>query len=419
MNDDTIKVLLIEDNPADVFLILELLTAQKERTFSIENSERLADGLTRISKDNVHVVLLDLLLPDSEGLQTFEKVKSSAPYVPVIIMTGTSDENIAIEAMKKGAQDYLVKGQVDSRLLTRSIYYAIERKKLEEQLRAVTITDDLTGLFNRRGFFTLSDQQRKLADRTKRKMYLLYLDLNHMKQINDKFGHKEGDQALCDTANILKRTFRQSDIIARIGGDEFVVLLTEPVEADIENIVNNHLHDNLETHNKQAGRSFQITISTGIVPYDPEYPCSIGNLLSRADDQMYEDKKRIYEIEIKAAMSEKVTERRTYKRVKINSNCHAKLDNSSDITIKDISFGGICIETSQEISPDEMQTIDLVCDNEKITLRSIPVPDSTQGTVEKSEGTADCYVVRLRFTGLSNSDIRSLESILNRFSKSL
>ncbi len=111
MNNDTIKILLIEDNPTDVYLIRDMLKQVNGETFSIENSERLEEGLTGLSKEKFHVVLLDLILPDSEGLQTFEKLKLSAPNVPVIIMTGISDESTAIEAMKKGAQDYLERGR--------------------------------------------------------------------------------------------------------------------------------------------------------------------------------------------------------------------------------------------------------------------------------------------------------------------
>ena len=416
MNNDNIYILLIEDNPADVILIREMLRQAKTKKFSIENCERLADGLTGLSKEKIHVVLLDLMLPDSEGLETFKRVISSAPHVPVIIMTGISDENIAIEAMKKGAQDYLVKGQVDSRLLTRSIYYAIERNKLEEQLRAVAITDVLTGILNRRGFFTLAEQQRKVADRAKRKMYLLYLDLNQMKKINDMHGHKAGDQALCDTAYILKKTFRESDIIARIGGDEFAVLLTEPAEPDLKNIIIEHVQTNVKAFNEKAAGNYQLSLSIGLVQYDPKHPCSLDVMLSRADEQMYEDKKRYFETGILSTLNEKITEKRRHRRFKIKGNCHAELDNSDNIAIKDISFGGICLKASQEISSDNFHTVDLYCENDKITLKSVLVPGSATKVKENNETTTAQHEIRLKFMDLSTTNIQSLESILSRFS---
>ena len=167
-----------------------------------------------------------------------------------------------------------------------------EQKKMEEMLREAAITDTLTGLFNRRGFFTLAEQQISLAERNKRNMLLLFLDLNNMKSINDTFGHREGDQALIDTALILKKTFRASDIIARIGGDEFAVLLAERSEPDIEHVIFGHIQNNLKVHNEQGGRAYQLSLSTGTAYFDPERPCTVGDLLSIADAKMYEEKKR-------------------------------------------------------------------------------------------------------------------------------
>jgi diguanylate cyclase (GGDEF)-like protein/PAS domain S-box-containing protein len=165
-----------------------------------------------------------------------------------------------------------------------------KRKMMEERLKEAAITDELTGLLNRRGFYTVADQQCKLADRTKRSMTLLYIDLDGMKTINDELGHQTGDQALKDMAVILKKTFRGSDVIARMGGDEFSVLLTEPSES-AESAVTHHLHDNICRHNETAGRNFELLISLGISYYNPRKPCSIENLLMEADSSMYEDKK--------------------------------------------------------------------------------------------------------------------------------
>jgi len=166
-----------------------------------------------------------------------------------------------------------------------------EQKKMEEMLREAAITDALTGLFNRRGFLTLAEQQIHLAQRNKRNMALIFLDLNNMKQINDKFGHKEGDRALIDTANLLRRTFRESDIMARMGGDEFAVLLTEPSKRDIDHIIFEHIHRNLKSHNEQSDRAYRLSFSMGIAHYDPERPSSVGDLLTVADTMMYKEKK--------------------------------------------------------------------------------------------------------------------------------
>jgi two-component system cell cycle response regulator len=167
-----------------------------------------------------------------------------------------------------------------------------ERKKMEKKLREAAITDELTGLFNRRGFFTLGEQQCRLADRLNSRVSLLYLDLDGFKTINDELGHKTGDEALIDTATILKNTFRKSDIIARIGGDEFAVLLTEPSETRAEQVVVTHVREKFSLHNKQGGRNYKLLLSIGMAHYDPGHPCSVDQLLNKADALMYEDKRQ-------------------------------------------------------------------------------------------------------------------------------
>jgi two-component system cell cycle response regulator len=167
-----------------------------------------------------------------------------------------------------------------------------ERKRMEKKLADAAITDELTGLFNRRGFFTLGEQQCRLADRHSKCMSLLYIDLDGFKNINDELGHQTGDEALLDTANILRKTFRKSDIIARIGGDEFAVLLTEPSETPAEDVIIAHVMERFSLHNKQGGRKYELLLSIGMAHYDPERPCSIDQLLNKADALMYDDKRR-------------------------------------------------------------------------------------------------------------------------------
>jgi diguanylate cyclase (GGDEF)-like protein len=130
-----------------------------------------------------------------------------------------------------------------------------------------------------------------LADRNKRKMYLTYLDLDGLKAINDVLGHKAGDQALLDAAGVLRKVFRKSDVVARIGGDEFAVLLTEPSQTDVDTVIIKHIRAKLEIYNKQVSRGYELLFSVGVTHYDPENPSSIDELLTRADKLMYEDKK--------------------------------------------------------------------------------------------------------------------------------
>lgn len=165
------------------------------------------------------------------------------------------------------------------------------RKKAEEQLRELSLLDELTGLTNRRGFYLLAKQQIKVADRSKRGLVLIFADMDGMKNINDTFGHKEGDRALIDAAGIIKGAFRASDIIARLGGDEFIALSVEASEESKENIMA-RLHENLEAHNLETGKPYKLSISIGITIYDPAAPCTLDELIERGDKLMYENKQK-------------------------------------------------------------------------------------------------------------------------------
>jgi diguanylate cyclase (GGDEF)-like protein/PAS domain S-box-containing protein len=166
-----------------------------------------------------------------------------------------------------------------------------ERKRAEALVRLLSLTDDLTGLYNRRGFLTLAEQELKLAARTKRRMYLLFVDLDGMKWINDTLGHQEGDRAIRDAAALLKHTYRESDIIARIGGDEFAVLVHEARKED-ERALTSRLERNLAAHNGKENQLFNLSLSIGVVSCDAADPCSLEVLLDRADRLMYEEKQR-------------------------------------------------------------------------------------------------------------------------------
>ena len=166
-----------------------------------------------------------------------------------------------------------------------------ERKYMEEEIRALAITDPLTGLYNRRGFITLAEQQLKIAERTKNRLLLLFADLDHMKWINDHLGHVKGDEALIEAADVFKEVFREADIFARVGGDEFAVLA---LGSTMENsdILKDRLQQQISIHNNRENRNYDLSISIGMVYSDSQSPSSLDELMSRADALMYEDKKR-------------------------------------------------------------------------------------------------------------------------------
>ncbi len=164
-----------------------------------------------------------------------------------------------------------------------------DRKMMEEELRALSLIDELTDLYNRRGFLTLAEQQLRIADRSKRQQSLLFADLDNLKWINDTLGHKEGDQALIDTAHILRETFRKSDIIARIGGDEFVLLAID-TPSTYTKLLSSRLQQAVHAHNQAANRPFTLSISLGITHYHPGQSRSVDELIAEADELMYQQK---------------------------------------------------------------------------------------------------------------------------------
>jgi diguanylate cyclase (GGDEF)-like protein/PAS domain S-box-containing protein len=200
--------------------------------------------------------------------------------------------NFELEVFTKTGKtkNVLLSATLDGEVLSGMIMDITERKQMEEKLRAMSFTDELTGLYNRRGFFIMIEQQLKMAKRMRRRTLLLYIDVDNLKKINDTLGHQEGDLALIEIANILKETYRESDIIARIGGDEFAVYPAGSTE-DCADIITARLGKNLELHNLKREGGYKLSISFGIACYNPENPSSIDELLAQADKLMYEQKK--------------------------------------------------------------------------------------------------------------------------------
>lgn len=165
-----------------------------------------------------------------------------------------------------------------------------KRKLLEQKMEKESVTDELTGLLNRRGFFSFAEKQLKIAIREKHDIFLLYADLDNMKQINDTLGHELGDKALIETAEVLRSTFRNSDIYARIGGDEFIVLMISDTERDSKDSITRRLQQHIEVNNQQADRAFDLSISTGVALFDHNNPAELEEMIKEADALMYSAK---------------------------------------------------------------------------------------------------------------------------------
>jgi diguanylate cyclase (GGDEF)-like protein len=283
------KVLLVEDNPGDKRLVQEAFREIADLQSEIVHCETVKQALESLAAGRPDVALIDLGLPDAQGLEAVRRIHDAAPEVPLVVLTVLNDESLGIQALKEGAQDYLIKTHIDWRTIWRALCYAIERQRVQIELLHLSFNDDLTGLYNRRGFLTLTQHQIKLACRTGKFFLVAFIDLDGLKQINDTFGHQEGNHALVETANILRDSFRQCDILARIGGDEFAVFVADATQ-DNGDIVKQRVQQKLELCNTDPSRRYQLSFSVGVVPANGSNGCDIEQILVQADAAMYEQK---------------------------------------------------------------------------------------------------------------------------------
>ena len=291
MNDKHIKVLLIEDNPGDVRLIREILAEVRGARFDLECADRLSAGLERLAAGGIDVILLDLGLPDSQGFDTFSKVYAQSPQAPILLLTGLDDEALAVQAVQQGAQDYLVKGQVDGNLLVRAMRYAIERKRAEEIIRQLAYHDSLTGLPNRRLFNERLNLEMAHARRNQHKLTVMLLDLDNFKEVNDTLGHSIGDLLLQAVGERLRSLLRESDTVARMGGDEFMLILPEIAGGEDADKVAVKILEAFRKPFVFDGHETRITTSVGIALY-PDDGEDGDTLMKNADIAMYRAKDR-------------------------------------------------------------------------------------------------------------------------------
>ena len=196
-------------------------------------------------------------------------------------------------------QVYIVIIAISAALLLAVIAGAIKgsstikkQQELEKKLYEKSITDDLTGLLNRRGFFLMAEKQVQLSKRMGNKFAILYADMDNLKRINDTLGHKVGDQALVEMSSLLELIFRAADVIGRLGGDEFAILLSSSAEVDDESLITQRIEENLLEFNRKSGKSYDLSISVGIAKYDPDRGSSLDQLMAEADTLMYKEKQQ-------------------------------------------------------------------------------------------------------------------------------
>jgi diguanylate cyclase (GGDEF)-like protein len=298
------SLLLVEDNPQDAALYTAMLrsTALSE-LFTVKAVGRLSQCVAALAQGSPACVLLDLGLPDAEGVEGVGRIRIIAPDVPIVVLTGNDDESVGLNALQSGAQDYLVKGRVDSQVLARSVRYAIERMRTEQRIHFLAFHDPLTELANRSLFadrlqVALAHARRRTppsgalgsgsASPAGPTPSVLVVDLDHFKVVNDSLGHASGDLLLRAIADRLTAVVRPSDTVARLGGDEFAILC-EGATADEVTRVAQRVIDVLCAPVMLDGVEAFVGASVGVAIAPPDSADADG-LLRDADIAMYRAK---------------------------------------------------------------------------------------------------------------------------------
>jgi len=310
-------VLLVEDNPGDARLLGKIFNEERSHSTKLTRVDCMSAAETHLAEHAVDIILLDLGLPDAQGLEAIQRAHAAAPGVPLVVLTGLDDELLAVQALQQGAQDYLIKGQIETRGLLRALRYAIERKTMESAALAMARQmahsaehDFLTGLPNRMLLNDRVGQAIALATRYTKKVAVLFLDLDGFKHINDSLGHPIGDKLLQSVAKRLVDCIRGSDSVSRQGGDEFVLLLLELERAEDAAVTARRMLEAVAQPHTIDQHDLQVTASIGLSIY-PDDGLDAETLIKNADTAMYQAKengRRSFQF-FKPAMNVRAVER--------------------------------------------------------------------------------------------------------------
>ena len=286
MHNAALRVLLVEDDEDDYVLTRALLTEEFGARLTLVWSNTRATGLAQLTGGTFDVALLDFNLGSETGVELLREARARGSRTPVIMLTGQDDRATDMEAMHAGAADYLVKGRATGDMLERAIRYARERHRLLDEISALSLTDELTGLHNRRAFMTMADQRLQLLERGASLCLLIFADVDGLKAANDNIGHEAGDRLLVDAARALQAAFRRTDLVARMGGDEFIVLADGVGEEDVQSVLAK-LQAEIDRRNTltESGAP-RLSISTGALSFSAGPAVRLVDLIAEADARM-------------------------------------------------------------------------------------------------------------------------------------
>jgi diguanylate cyclase (GGDEF)-like protein len=222
----------------------------------------------------------------SREVQTLEEMLSKAMIAEDAELDGIVQE---IDQISDTLRSNDTNAQALTHALQRAVLCAVKQALVDRELRSLALTDDLTGLFNRRGFLASATHHLRLARRNDQALLLFFADVDNLKEINDSYGHREGDLAIVRTSDALQQTFRDSDILARLSGDEFAVLAAE-ASSQNEDAIRTRLEHNLQKSSDPES-PYALSISIGVARFDPNHPASLAELMGEADRAMYDQKR--------------------------------------------------------------------------------------------------------------------------------
>jgi diguanylate cyclase (GGDEF)-like protein len=290
MFPEIIKVLLVEDTLQDSILIADALNQVAPHGYKIQIVESLSVAVQTLAKNEFDVVLLDLSLPDSVEFSGLLTIQSIAPKLPIIILTNQDDEELALSAVKHGAQDYFFKNNAKGKDIIRAIKYSMQRKQYEETLIIQANYDMLTGIANRVLYESRLDMALARSKRNEDGVCVFFIDLNDFKIINDTLGHNSGDRILKEAAIRLKKSIRPYDTAARFGGDEFALLIEGIKQAKDCEIIAKNIISKITSPYDIGSNVVNIGVSIGIASCLRGENFTRAELMHRADEAMYKAK---------------------------------------------------------------------------------------------------------------------------------
>jgi diguanylate cyclase (GGDEF)-like protein len=282
------RVLLVEDDPRAAMIIGDMLRAVWTRGLVISQTQSIADATQELADHGATCVLLDLPA-DRDPAGVLGQLETATPTTPIIVLSEHSNEDFGLAAVKAGAQDYLLKSELNAAVLGRSVRYAIERKRAAAQLAQEALHDEMTALPNRALFL---DRVRVALDRSRRTgslVVVMFLDVDGFKAINDSLGHSAGDQLLSVIADRFRGLLRPMDTVARFGGDEFTFLF-EGLDGEREaELVAQRISRSASLPLALAERQISVSVSIGVTLV-PSPDAAIDDVIRHADTAMYRAK---------------------------------------------------------------------------------------------------------------------------------